>query len=138
MIDADAAIAAIDAAIAKAERIDRLAIELDQPRLSAYARELQQALTEARSAGVALTRRIQELQAELTRFDQVLVEKGLYWRVIGEKKIDGPFCPMCYKTSGTLVKLKYHPGALEPHGHAPSYQCEACGGVFEPSPAGGA
>ena len=63
--------------------------------------------------------RVHELEVELTRLRQrdnyKLDESSGYWRVAGEKRIDGPFCPLCYEGKGKTLRL-----------HNTAYEERAC------------
>jgi hypothetical protein len=83
------------------------------------ATELQERLMEFREEALSLQEenlklrtRIQELEEQASRRDEIVFEGEVYWRKRsdgngnGDGSTEGPFCQKCYDTQGKLVRLQ--------------------------------
>ncbi len=129
-MDVNQTIAAIESAVAKIEAVAGLIEKSAPSELAVAIHELQSAVTEAKTQSLALKERLTGLQRRLAA-DPLVLEHGMYWRKIGHRTIDGPFCPKCYDDAGKLSKLSYHPGAIGTHAHRPFHKCDVCDATFE-------
>ncbi|MGD1020003.1 MAG: hypothetical protein ABSA12_11890 [Verrucomicrobiia bacterium] len=80
--------------------------------------ELQEKLMEFREEALSLQeenlrlrQRLQELEEQASRRDEVLFEGEMYWRKRSDGNgngtgKEGPFCQKCYDTGGKLVRLQ--------------------------------
>lgn len=123
--------AAIEQALIQATALSEQAKEArGAPPADAIA-QLRETLLRARRHCLAVQQQMSELEELLVSQDQISRERGMYWRFIGDKKIGGPYCPMCHEKRGELILMRYHPGAIGHHPQSPSYECERCGRRFE-------
>ena len=131
-MDIRPALANIELALTKAEELSELAKEASGALLAVVIGELKEILLEAKRQCLAVQQGVSELEELLASRDQLFKERGMYWRVIGDKKVGGPFCSRCCEDRSELIHLDYHPGAIGHHPQSPFYECRHCGQRFEP------
>ena len=74
------------------------------------------------TVAMELQNKINTLEAELKKRDEIYWEEPFYWTKSSEGKLEGPFCQRCYDTSGNLMRL--HHGLLR-------YRCIECGQTYQ-------
>lgn len=125
-------LANIELALNKAGELSELAKEASGAPLAVAIGELKETLLEAKRQCLAVQQGMSELEELLASRDQLFKERDMYWRIIGDTKVGGPFCSKCYEDRGELIHLHYHPGAIGHHPQSPFYECGHCGKRFEP------
>ena len=67
--------------------------------------QLRQEALELQEENLALRERVRELEAALAQSDEMVTDRGVYWRE-GEQERDGPFCTRCLDVDMHAVRLQ--------------------------------
>jgi len=87
--------------------------------------DIQTQLIELTNDNQALRQRISDLDQATEIGKEMKYEESVYWRVQDNKRIDGPFCPVCWDKRTSPRPIHLTPGATKG-----TYGCGVCGGSF--------
>jgi hypothetical protein len=135
MVEIGTITATLNAAITTLKEIAKLAEKTKDKELNQRVLELQQSLMTANTQLLELSSENQTLRGRVSELEQAAkydgqleYEESVYWKVADGKRIDGPFCTVCWDSRRSPRPIHLTPGATKG-----TYGCDVCGASFETS-----
>jgi len=101
-----ATLATIDFALDKLKLLREITKKGADLEVKAAMLELQEALLSIKEENLGLKEKLSTLQRRIDDKDAIAFDGSVYWRVVGPRADDGPFCQRCYDVDDLLVRLQ--------------------------------